>query len=179
MKKEDIVSTQPPAYPQSQAPAGTGVLLPPALDYETLGEPTQYRVPDAHRRPYGAMVRDKRGRGYYQAVMALSVGVVSWLVVLMAGVFSLLALIPAVAAIVLGIEALRARKRHPRTRFYGQTAGMAWGGIALGILCIPVAVFFYFMASWFLNGAETANCEITHAGDEEAIARCIESNTSY
>ena len=70
------MSTQPPAYPQSQAPAGTGVLLPPVLDYETPGEPAQYRVPGAHRRPYGEMVRDKRGRGYYQAVMALSVGVV-------------------------------------------------------------------------------------------------------
>lgn len=173
------MSTQPPAYPQPQAPAGTGVLLPPVLDYETPGEPAQYRVPGTHRRPYGEIARDKRGRGYYQAVMALSVGVASWLVVLMAGVFALLALIPAVAAIVLGIKALHARKRNPRTRFHGQTAGMAWGGIALGILCIPVAVFFYFMASWFLNGAETANCEITHAGDEEAITRCIESNTSY
>lgn len=173
------MSTQPPAFSQPQAPVGTGVLAPPAFDQVTPGEPAQYRVPQEYRRPYGIAVRDKRGRGYYQAVMALSVGIASWLVVLMAGVFALLALIPAVGAIVLGIKALRARKRNPRTGLHGQTAGLAWGGIALGVTCIPMAVFFYFMASWFLNGAETANCEITHAGDEEAIARCIESNTGY
>lgn len=173
------MSNQPPAYPQFQPSAGADVLAAPALGSSAPGEPAQYRVPQAYRRPYGEAVRDKRGRGYYQAVMALSVGIASWLVVLLAGVFALLALIPAIGAIVLGIKALRARKRNPRTGFYGQTAGLAWGGIALGIICIPVAVFFYFMASWFLNGAETANCEFTHAGDDEAIARCIESNTRY
>ncbi|MDY6052068.1 MAG: hypothetical protein SPI83_06635 [Rothia sp. (in: high G+C Gram-positive bacteria)] len=173
------MSTQPSAYPQPYPPAQAGVLLPPALDLTTPGEPAQYRVPDAYRRPYGELVRDKRGRGYYPAVMALTAGVVSWIVVLMAGVFALLALIPALAAIVLGIRALYMRGRNLRTHLHGKTAGLAWGGIVLGAICIPVAVLFYFMASWLLNGAEVANCEMTYAGDEEAIARCIEKNTRY
>lgn len=169
----------PNMYPHpgaaGNAPLHTPVL--PVFDDITPGEPEQFRVPAQYRRPYGALVRDKRGRGYYLAIMSLSAAVAGYLVAFLAGVFAIVALIPAIGAVVLGVMALRRKARSPQTQFAGQTAGLAWGGIALGVLCLPLAVGMFVASSWFMNSAETANCEYIYGGDEEAIQRCIEDNT--
>lgn len=164
-------------HPEVAGYSPSGAPVPPAFDGVTPGEPQEFVIPSAYRKPYGTLVRDQRGKGYYLAVMSLSVAVASYLVVFLAGVFALAALIPAVGALVLGIQALRAKSRYPQTQFAGQTSGFAWGGIVLGVLCLPLAVGMFLLNSWFLNSAETANCEYLHRGNEEAIQRCIDTNT--
>lgn len=176
------MTTQNPAPNLPPQPGAVGNVLPqvpvlPAFDNMTPGEPQEFLVSPQFRKPYGSLVRDKRGKGFYTAVMAFSAAVTSYLVVFLAGVFALAALIPAVGAIVLGIQALRSKSRAPQTQFAGKTAGFAWGGIALGLLCLPLAVGMFLLNSWFLESAEVANCEYLYQGDEAAIQRCIEENT--
>ncbi|WP_237223769.1 hypothetical protein [Rothia nasisuis] len=167
-----------PLSPQPAAPAGgAGVLMHPPYDFITVPGPPEYQVPAAYRRPYGQLVGDKRGRGYYSGVMALTSGVVSALVALMGGVLALIALIPASGALILGIRALVLRSRYPRTVSSGQTAGLAWGGIAIGLVCLPLAIGMFWMNSWLLHEAESLNCQYIYAGDEEAIQRCVDENT--
>ncbi|WP_421084626.1 DUF4190 domain-containing protein [Rothia nasimurium] len=171
---------QVPQHLPEQGGAATGLLIPPPSPYDTdtPGEPASYIIPDGHRRPFGVNVRDKRGRGYYLAVMSLAAAVSSVIVVALGGILSLAALIPALGAIVLGIKALGKLRTFPSTRFDGATKGFAWGGISLGLICAPLAIVMFLFMSWFMDVAETANCEYAHAGDEEAIAQCIEDNTS-
>ncbi|MFW0119018.1 hypothetical protein ACN08Y_03725 [Rothia sp. P5764] len=176
------MTTQNPAPNLPPQPGAVGNLPPqvplvPAFDIVTPGEPQEFLVPPQFRKPYGALVRDKRGKGYYLAVMSFSAAVTSYLVVFLAGILALAALIPAVGAIVLGIQALRSKSRSPQTQLAGQTSGFAWGGIALGALCLPLTVGMFLLNSWFLSSAEAANCEYLYRGDEAAIQRCIEANT--
>lgn len=176
------MTTQNPAPNMQGYPGAVGSIPPqmpilPAYDDLTPGEPQEFAVPPQFRRPYGSLVRDKRGKGHYMAIMSLSVAVASYLVVFLAGVFAIAALIPAVAAIVLGILALNQKSRYPQTSFSGKTVGLSWGGIALGFLCLPLAVGLFLLNSWFLNSAEAVNCESLYRGDDAAIQRCIQDNT--
>lgn len=184
-----VTHPQHPSAPENQpAPQGqpaqgtapTALLEPPTPPFDeiTPGEPAQYLIPPGQRRPLGVNVRDKRGRGYYLAVMSLAAAISSIIVVVLGGIFALAGLIPAIGAIVLGVKALKNLRNSPRTRYEGATKGFAWSGLALGAICLPLAILMLFFMSWFLNIAETANCEYTHAGDDEAIAQCIEDNTA-
>ncbi|MDO4897934.1 MAG: hypothetical protein Q3965_01375 [Rothia sp. (in: high G+C Gram-positive bacteria)] len=167
-----------PGTPQGNFPAPSSLPLAPApaFDLATPGEPEGYRVPATYRRPYGSVVRDKRGQGYNTAFTALMCAAVSYLVVFLAGSLSITATIPAVAAVILGIKALLQHKKAPRTMFTGRIKGMAWGGLLGGAFCLPLILVMVLLTSWFLNFAEAANCEVMHAGDDEAIARCLDNN---
>lgn len=147
------------------------------FDLATPGEPEAYRVPAAYRRPYGQVTRDKRGRGYFTAFMSLMCAAAAYLTVFLAGGLALLAMIPAVTALVLGIIALRQKSAGQRTQFTGRTSGMAWGGIIAGALCIPLAIGMLLVTSWFMSFAEQANCEVLYSGNEEAIAECVAENS--
>lgn len=146
-------------------------------DLSTPGEPEAYRVPVAYRRPYGEVTRDKRGRAYFTAFMSVMCAAAAYMTVLLAGGLALLAMIPAVTALVLGIVALRQKSAGQRTQFTGRTNVMAWGGIIAGALCIPLAIGLLLVTSWFMRVAEQANCEVLYSGHEEAIAECVAENS--
>lgn len=157
-------------------PLAGGSVLPAAAS-EALAEPAQYRIPPAYRRPLGQVVDDKRGKGYYPAVMALSSAIAAIIVALMGGILAITAIIPASSSLALGVRALRLQKQYPATPFTGQAKGMAWGALVLGLVSLGLALAMFLFNSWLLNSAESMNCEYLHAGDDEAIERCIGENT--
>ncbi|MDY3048748.1 MAG: hypothetical protein SOR40_03100 [Rothia sp. (in: high G+C Gram-positive bacteria)] len=173
------MSTPPLADQRQAGPQGQplGSNPTPPFDYQTPGEPEAYWVPEAYRRPYGQLVRDRRGKGYYPAVMALSAVVSAYLVAILGGELALAAFIPAILGLVLGIRALRLQSAYPRTQLAGRTSLLAWLAIGLGALSLPLMIVLLYLPSWFMEAAETANCQYTHAGDEAAIQRCIIENT--
>lgn len=155
----------------AQAPAPTNPYssAPPAADSALAPE---YQVPEGYRRPYGQVYPDRRGRGFYTAVLSLSVAVTSYLLVFLGGSLAATALIPALGALVLGIRALALRAKNPKTGQDSQTLWYSIGGIALGSLAIPLAIGMLLLESWFLQVANEAACEAQHRGDETAIAAC-------
>lgn len=146
----------------------------PQYDMHSPAEPESYRVPSAYRRPYGVNGKDKRGPAWFPAFASLMCVAGAFFFGIMGSGLSLAAIIPAVAAIVLGIQALKKAGSAPAPQNTSKARGMAWGGIVGGVLAIPLAIGMFVLTSWAEDAANQGYCEYTHAGDPTAIERCLE-----